>query len=837
MKNIFLVLSIIFGYQFTYGQIESFENLNQLSESSNFTISNPVASGNSSNGLLRWYHNSESTITDNFFFQMEGFQAYNGSGFAYLNSGYEGYQSDFSNVVLQIIGENIDQLENPYFSFYSIHPDGDEIVNIYVNNTLVHTINSNSDTWVKSTIDLSAFSNQNSAILIEFRGSGSYESGDVGIGIDKISLYSESEMVLSSVTSEAINCNLNPGSDNQVVIKTTITTDGSLTPLNLEKLKFTSNSGNYCDNVNKVNLYKSENFTTDNLIASVTPSTEINFVTSTPLSNGNNNYYLTIDLKEDATIGDTLDFALSSVTSSGSTTTLTSESHTSTINTNGYFLVENLNASGAGSFKAALTSANSYNSNGACDGSTTATIDLRNLSGIITPDGGVNHSNDYTSLIVLGPLDQSLLIDGSNLGNTTALIYSFSDASVEVTGLEFTNFSNKVVYKPNSKGSLIIGNATFYNNSVQLFYVPNNNNNSGEIVFSIENCTFLNNTSVNELFYIPNFNGIVSIKNSTFFNNSTKDGLMYIPNGGELLIESSTFLNNSSSDVNDAGAIEAANVTMTIKNSIFDNNSLFDIGQNGGSAIIKNTFISNNSELLSSGTYQAIYSGNSGLESSITEENNVHIIKLENNSNLINAGTSDALIRDQRGLYRSDVADIGAYEFEGVNDTSYPNVPDVIDAITIYDTLGDYIHEFPVPSNITDNYTDVIITNNICFPIDISSTNTHNVIWTFTDENGNSVSRTQVIYTSSTLLTKNNLNTSLFKIFKGKGNDFITIEGLTNSKIIFKLFNILGKEVRSKVLLNNTATETFSTNGLSSGIYIVKVKSDEQLITKKIQIN
>ena len=45
MKNIFLVLSIIFGYQFTYGQIESFENLNQLSESSNFTISNPVASG------------------------------------------------------------------------------------------------------------------------------------------------------------------------------------------------------------------------------------------------------------------------------------------------------------------------------------------------------------------------------------------------------------------------------------------------------------------------------------------------------------------------------------------------------------------------------------------------------------------------------------------------------------------------------------------------------------------------------------------------------------------------------------------------------------------------
>ena len=34
-----------------------------------------------------------------------------------------------------------------------------------------------------------------------------------------------------------------------------------------------------------------------------------------------------------------------------------------------------------------------------------------------------------------------------------------------------------------------------------------------------------------------------------------------------------------------------------------------------------------------------------------------------------------------------------------------------------------------------------------------------------------------------------------------------------------------------------TSTETLSTNGLSSGIYIIQLKSNNQLLTKKIQID
>ena len=71
-------------------------------------------------------------------------------------------------------------------------------------------------------------------------------------------------------------------------------------------------------------------------------------------------------------------------------------------------------------------------------------------------------------------------------------------------------------------------------------------------------------------------------------------------------------------------------------------------------------------------------------------------------------------------------------------------------------------------------------------------------------------------------------------MFIGAGNNFISIEGL-RSKATIKLYNILGKEVRIKAL--KSSNETLSTNGLSSGIYVIQLKSNNQLLTKKIQID
>ena len=88
--------------------------------------------------------------------------------------------------------------------------------------------------------------------------------------------------------------------------------------------------------------------------------------------------------------------------------------------------------------------------------------------------------------------------------------------------------------------------------------------------------------------------------------------------------------------------------------------------------------------------------------------------------------------------------------------------------------------------------------------------------------------------TTNVLGNEDRLNTALVNVYKGKGNDFITIEGLKGEALI-KLYTILGKEVGVKVL--TTSNETLSTYGLSSGIYIIQLNSNNQLITKKIQID
>ena len=91
--------------------------------------------------------------------------------------------------------------------------------------------------------------------------------------------------------------------------------------------------------------------------------------------------------------------------------------------------------------------------------------------------------------------------------------------------------------------------------------------------------------------------------------------------------------------------------------------------------------------------------------------------------------------------------------------------------------------------------------------------------------------------TTATLSSEDSLNTSLLNVFKDSGNNFITIQGLKGSDTAIKLYNFLGQEVRSKILYNSSAYETISTNGLSNGIYIIQLNYNNQLLTKKVQID
>ena len=94
------------------------------------------------------------------------------------------------------------------------------------------------------------------------------------------------------------------------------------------------------------------------------------------------------------------------------------------------------------------------------------------------------------------------------------------------------------------------------------------------------------------------------------------------------------------------------------------------------------------------------------------------------------------------------------------------------------------------------------------------------------------------IHTSSTTMSNDDVSTNLLNVFKLSNNNFITVEGLAteSNQTNLKLYNLLGKEVLSTTLLNNTNTQTISTDGLSAGIYVIKLESGNNLLTKKLII-
>jgi len=94
------------------------------------------------------------------------------------------------------------------------------------------------------------------------------------------------------------------------------------------------------------------------------------------------------------------------------------------------------------------------------------------------------------------------------------------------------------------------------------------------------------------------------------------------------------------------------------------------------------------------------------------------------------------------------------------------------------------------------------------------------------------------IHTSSTTMSNEDTSTNLLNVFKLDRNNFITVEGLAtqSNTTNLKLYNILGSQVLSTKLVNNTNTQTISTEGLSAGIYVIKLESGNNLLTKKLII-
>ena len=95
------------------------------------------------------------------------------------------------------------------------------------------------------------------------------------------------------------------------------------------------------------------------------------------------------------------------------------------------------------------------------------------------------------------------------------------------------------------------------------------------------------------------------------------------------------------------------------------------------------------------------------------------------------------------------------------------------------------------------------------------------------------------IHLTETLLSiDDKIETNYLNVFKADVNNFITVEGLANQSngTKLRLYTILGKEVIFTTLNNTNNKQIISTQGLSTGIYIVKLESGNILLTKKLFI-
>ncbi len=91
---------------------------------------------------------------------------------------------------------------------------------------------------------------------------------------------------------------------------------------------------------------------------------------------------------------------------------------------------------------------------------------------------------------------------------------------------------------------------------------------------------------------------------------------------------------------------------------------------------------------------------------------------------------------------------------------------------------------------------------------------------------------------NSVLSSGDTLGIDGLNVFKANNNKFVTIAGITPElgKLDVTLYNILGMSVREKALNPATATQRVSTQGLASGLYVVQVRSANQIFNKKILV-
>jgi hypothetical protein len=94
------------------------------------------------------------------------------------------------------------------------------------------------------------------------------------------------------------------------------------------------------------------------------------------------------------------------------------------------------------------------------------------------------------------------------------------------------------------------------------------------------------------------------------------------------------------------------------------------------------------------------------------------------------------------------------------------------------------------------------------------------------------------IHMTADTMSNGEVSTSILNAFKGINENYITLEGLgtQSNNINVSLYNILGRKVLDTSLNNNVNTQTISTIGMASGIYVIELESGSDRLTKKLII-
>ena len=101
------------------------------------------------------------------------------------------------------------------------------------------------------------------------------------------------------------------------------------------------------------------------------------------------------------------------------------------------------------------------------------------------------------------------------------------------------------------------------------------------------------------------------------------------------------------------------------------------------------------------------------------------------------------------------------------------------------------------------------------------------------------VDRFFIVFKANSVLSNGDtLGIDGLNIYKANTDSFITIAGITPylGQLDVTLYSMLGQTVHQEILNTATATQRVSTGGLTSGLYIVQIKSGNQTTVKKIMV-